>query len=248
MYRGQSIGVVVPVYNEEDSIAQVLETMPDFVDGVLVVDDASDDGTAQVLQNCSRKNLHVIRHNFRGGVGAAIRTGYRSALERDYDCVAVMAGDGQMAPDDLPDLLDPLIENRADYVKGNRFAHPDVRKNMPWERYQAGRILGVLTRGITGYMHISDTQCGYTTIRRETLERLDLDRMYEGYGVPNSLLLLLSLQGARVAECMVQPVYHRRFSHMNLKTLPFTLGWLFVRLAGMRVRHEAIRRLGGIHS
>ncbi len=237
--------MVVPVYNEENTIVQVVETMPEFVDGVLVVNDASDDGTAQALHHdCSHKGLEIIERNQRGGVGAAIRNGYCEALKRGFDCVAVMAGDGQMAPGDLSTLLDSLIDGEADYVKGNRFDHPDVRKNMPWERYYAGQLLLFLTRQITGYKHISDSQCGYTVIRRETLERLELDRIYPGYGVPNSLLTLLSLQNARVVECVVEPVYHRRFSHMNLKTLPFTLGWLFVRLAGMRFGHKIRKRVG----
>src|SRR5207302_5824691 len=115
-------GVVVPAYNEETQIGLVLETMPDFVDRILVVDDCSRDATLERLDEWRRRlggRLVVVKHEQRCGVGAAIASGYACALQDDLDAVAVMAGDGQMDPADLPAVLDPAVQGRADYSKGN---------------------------------------------------------------------------------------------------------------------------------
>jgi glycosyltransferase involved in cell wall biosynthesis len=121
MIDGSVIAVVVPAYREAERLSEVVRTMPRFVDRVVVVDDASDDGTKENLARDQR--LDVIVHRENRGVGAAIASGYRRALELGADVVAVMAGDGQMDPDDLEALLAPVLRGTAEYAKGNRLAH-----------------------------------------------------------------------------------------------------------------------------
>src|SRR5437588_2306390 len=125
MFEGRRVIVVVPAHNEEKLIGRVLETMPAFVDRVIVVDDASTDGTGSIVGDSARRmgeRLRAVRHPANGGVGAAIVTGYKAALAdgREGALVAVMAGDAQMDPADLPRLLAPLVKDDADYTKGNR--------------------------------------------------------------------------------------------------------------------------------
>ena len=125
MFEGRRVIVVVPAHNEEKLIGHVLDTMPAFVDRIVVVDDASRDRTPDILGEAAARmgdRLHVIRHTGNSGVGAAIISGYRAALEGGAPgaLVAVMAGDAQMDPADLPRLLMPLVKDQADYTKGNR--------------------------------------------------------------------------------------------------------------------------------
>jgi glycosyltransferase involved in cell wall biosynthesis len=121
VYEGKTIAVVVPAHNEEKLIGQVLDTMPDFVDCIIVVDDASTDCTSDIVASYRRRltdRLVLVRHTHNQGVGAAIVTGYKQALLKHSDVVAVMAGDGQMDPDDLVRLVTPIVRGEAEYVKG----------------------------------------------------------------------------------------------------------------------------------
>jgi glycosyltransferase involved in cell wall biosynthesis len=217
------ISVVVPAYNEASRIARVLETMPENVEQVVVVDDASTDATGEVVRACMSKDARVryLRQPVNAGVGRAIVRGYQELLcakvkegahggGTDSDCgrgiFVVMAGDGQMNPDDLSRLVAPIETDQADYVKGERFSHAEIRTRMPKERYWAGRVLSRLTGFATGY-DITDSQCGYTAITSEACRSLDLDALWPKYGYPNDLLGQLAVRGLRVAQVPVEPVY-----------------------------------------
>ncbi len=134
MYRQLRIAVVIPAFNEAQAIGAAVATVPDFVDDVIVIDDASSDDTSARAEAVGDGRAEVIRHDENRGVGAAIVTGYRRALARGADVAVVMAGDGQMDPADLPTLLAPIAAGTADYVKGNRFLHPAVWREMPTAR------------------------------------------------------------------------------------------------------------------
>jgi hypothetical protein len=149
--------------------------------------------------------VQVLRHAVNRGVGAALVTGYRAALAEHADVVAVMAGDAQMDPRDLPDVLAPILSGRADYVKGNRFRSAE-RRRMPLVRRAAGKVLSLVTRLASG-LDVDDCQCGYTAISRHALCSLPLNELWHGFGYPNDLLLLLAQHGLRVSEVTVRPVY-----------------------------------------
>ena len=210
MYRGKRVGVVVPAYNEESQIGRVLETMPDFVDRIVVVDDCSADATPRRLDEWRPRlgaRLVVVKHEQRSGVGAAIASGYACARQDDLDAIAVMAGDGQMDPDDLPAVLDPVVEGRADYSKGNRLFSGEAWRRTPRQRYLGNAFLSLLTKIASGYWHVADSQSGYTAIGRSALARLDLERFYPVYGYPNDVLIKLNVEGARVADVPIRAVY-----------------------------------------
>ena len=143
MYRGRVVAVVIPACNEADKIAATIRSVPGFVDHVIVVDDGSRDATAAIARRAARRaagreravggasgavagRIDVIVHDRNRGVGAAITTGYARALALGVHATAVMAGDGQMDPADLPQLLAPVLAGQADYAKGNRFVWPGV--------------------------------------------------------------------------------------------------------------------------
>jgi glycosyltransferase involved in cell wall biosynthesis len=210
MFLGLRVGVVVPAFNEAHNLAAMLGGIPDYVDDVLLVDDGSRDATAKVARDAlsrTRRSFEVLRHDRNRGVGAAITSGYKRALERGSDVVVVMAGDGQMDPADLPRLLAPIADGRADYVKGNRFAFAEVWRAMPRLRQLGNILLSLLTRPASGYWHLFDSQCGFTAASRQALSSLELSRIYPGYGYPNDLLARLWVAGMRVVDVPVRPVY-----------------------------------------
>ncbi len=131
MYKSKRIGVVTAAHNEERFIAEVIETMPSFVDRIYVTNDGSTDSTDNILSNIASDRLVIINHKQRRGAGAATLSGYRRACADKMDVVAIMAGDGQMDPAILDRILDPVVEGKADYSKGDRLSIPQHKKGMP---------------------------------------------------------------------------------------------------------------------
>jgi glycosyltransferase involved in cell wall biosynthesis len=203
--QSKRIAVVIPAYCEERLIGRTIVGLPDFVDAIYVVDDGSPDATSHAASAVGDARLRVIRHAKNLGVGTTIVTGYRAALGEQADVVAVMAGDAQMDPADLPGVLAPILAGHADYVKGNRFASRE-RRNMPWLRRLAGSLLSLATRLASG-LDINDSQCGFTAVSRHGLAALPLGELWHGYGYPNDLLLLAAQHGLSVREVTVRPVY-----------------------------------------
>jgi len=216
MFGGMRVAVVVPAYNEAPLIEKAVSKVPDFVDHVLVVDDASTDGTLAAINGSSRRpGLECIRHETNRGVGGAIVTGYRRALMVGAELVAVMAGDAQMDPADLTSLLEPLAQGRADYAKGDRLSWPRASRLMPLFRFVGNHVLTRLTRFTSGYRSVHDSQCGYTALSRSALLRLDLDDLYTRYGFPNDILAHLHTVGARLAQVPVRPIYGEEVSGIS---------------------------------
>jgi glycosyltransferase involved in cell wall biosynthesis len=230
MFGNKKISVVVPAHNEALIIVRAVRAIPDYVDHVIVVDDASCDGTLEALhRGVRRPGLQCIRHRENLGVGGAIVSGYRRALEIGADVVAVMAGDAQMDPEDLPQLLAPAVTGRADYVKGDRLSWPGVTKEMPLLRYIGNHLFSLLTRLSSGYRHVRDSQCGYTAVTAETLERVDLDALYHRYGFPNDMLAKLHTVGARLSNVAVRPIYGQEVSGISLATALFRVPLVLLR-------------------
>jgi glycosyltransferase involved in cell wall biosynthesis len=226
MWREVRIAVVVPAYNESKHIALTLRSMPGYVDRIVVVDDGSDDDTAGEVLRVSDPRVLLVRHAKNRGVGQALCTGYECAFADGAEIAAVMAGDGQMHPDDLARLLAPLVAGDADYVKGDRLSHPEVGQRMPFARLLGNHVLSLGTRVATG-LSIRDSQCGYTALHRRAAERVRWDKLWRGYGYPNDLLGLLSQSGARVRDIVVRPIYADEESGIGwrhaLLVIPFVL-------------------------
>ena len=248
MFGGRRVIVVVPAYNEEKLIGQVLQTIPEFVDRIIVVDDASTDGTARVLgeaQTAMGDRLRVLRHDKNAGVGAAIVSGYKAALAeaRESALVAVMAGDAQMDPADLPRLLNPLLKDEVDYTKGNRLFTGEAWKIIPRHRYLGNAVLSLLTKVASGYWHVTDSQSGYTAITSEALSVLQLHRLYPRYGFPNHLLVELNNSDFRVRDVPIRPVYNvGEVSGIRLPRVIPSLSWLLVKCYFWRMKEKYIIR------
>lgn len=240
MYRGKKIAVVIPAYNEEKLIRRAVERVPGFVDHVIVVDDASTDGTAgECLGGESQRGATIVRHEENLGVGGAIITGYRKGIAQGADIIAVMAGDAQMDPDDLPGLLDPVVDGEADYSKGDRLSYPGVFEAMPLVRFVGNHALSLLTRFTSGYRGIRDSQCGYTAVRSRALNLIDMGELYGRYGFPNDLLAHLHTARARLAQVPVRPIYGDEVSGISWHTALFKVPGVLVRSYFLRRRRES---------
>jgi glycosyltransferase involved in cell wall biosynthesis len=243
MWLQSRVVVVVPAWNEAPRISRVLRGLPAWIDDVVVVDDASTDGTELAARAAGDPRVEVVRHERNRGVGAAIATGYERAAiiaSAPRDVFVVMAGDGQMDPRDLPSLVAPVAEGAADYVKGDRFRFPGVSRAMPIARLVGGLAFSRFTSMAIG-VSISDSQCGYTAIARQACVRLDLWALWPRYGYPNDLLSQLALRGLRIAEVPVRAVYADEVSRLRARHVPLIAGlvlraWIR-RLRNARARH-----------
>lgn len=237
MLEGSSVFVVVPAFCEELLIDRVIATMPAWVDRIIVVDDGSPDRTSEVARAVGDARVHVVRHPERRGVGAAITSGYRVALAsgaRATDAFCVMAGDGQMHPDDLECVALSIVRDEADYVKGDRFRDPEVRASMGLPRWIGGQVFSRLTSLATG-QSISDSQCGYTALSRRAARALDLDGLWPSFGYPNDILGQLAARRLRIRQVPVRPVYGTEQSKLRLRHLP-PIFFLIARAAIRRKR------------
>jgi glycosyltransferase involved in cell wall biosynthesis len=238
-----TVACVVPAFNEARAIARTIRAVPGFVDRIIVVDDASHDATFLRARRAWRRGLEIVRHEENRGVGGAIITGYRRVLGLGLDVAVVMAGDGQMDPDDLPGLLDPIAAGRAGYVKGNRFRRREVWREMPVTRLAGNIALSLATKVVSGYRHVFDSQCGYTAIARPALEALDLESVFPRYGYPNDLLARLHAAGVLALDVPVRPIYGPGWkSGIRLATVIHPILWVLLRAFAHRVRVEWLGR------
>lgn len=229
MYKGKRVAVVVPAHNEEPFITEVVETMPSFVDKIYVTNDGSTDSTGNILSSIISNRLVVMDHKRRMGAGAAMLAGYKRACEDKIDVVAIMAGDGQMDPAILDRILDPVVEGKADYSKGNRLSVPQHKKGMSAWRAFGNFLLTRLTKIASGYWHISDPQNGYTAISRVVLERVDLDKVETGFAFENDLLVKLHVCGAIVMNVSHPARYRGERSKIKYLHFIVTTSWLLLK-------------------
>lgn len=210
MLYAKKISVVIPCYNEELNIRLVSETLPNYIDSTVVIDDVSSDNTSKIVREISKKDkrMVLIEHEKNQGVGGAIASGYQWRTDNDIDTAVVMAGDGQMDPAELPMLLKPVLVDGINYYKGNRLVYQKARHIILGVRFFGNSVLSLLTKFSSGYWHISDSRCGYTVIDLLALKKIDWDKMYKRYGQPNDLLVTLNIYDFTVEDVSVRPVYN----------------------------------------
>jgi glycosyltransferase involved in cell wall biosynthesis len=241
--EGKRIAVVVCAYEEEHLVATTVRSVPDFVDRIYVVDDASADATSERAREVGDPRVEVIRHRENRGVGATIMTGYKRAVEERMDVTAVMAGDNQMDPADLATLAGAVARGEVDYAKANRLFTGQAWRLMPRSRYLGNAVLSLLTKIASGYWHVADSQSGYAAISLEMLEKLDLDRIYKRYGFPNDMLVHLNVWNARVRDFPSRPVYGvGERSGIKIRKVVPRISWLLLKGFFWRLREKYVIR------
>jgi glycosyltransferase involved in cell wall biosynthesis len=241
--EGKTVAVVVPAYDEETLVATTIDGVPDFVDRIFVVDDASRDATAAAAREAGDARVEVITHERNAGVGAAIVTGYHRAVAEGIDVTCVMAADNQMDPTDLEKIALPVARGELEYAKANRLITGEAWKVIPRSRYLGNAVLSFLTKIASGYWHVADSQSGYTAASREILEQLDLDRVYRGYGFPNDMLVHLNVWNARVRDIPSRPVYGvGERSGIKIRRVVPRISWLLLKGFFWRMREKYVIR------
>lgn len=245
MVEGKRVAVVVPAHDEQELLPVTLAGVPEFVDRIYVVDDASRDGTAERARAAAARDprIEVLSHGENRGVGAAIVTGYRRAIEESIEVTAVMAADNQMDPNDLRALVEPVARGEVDYAKANRLFTGKAWELIPRHRYLGNAVLSLLTKIASGYWHVADSQSGYTAIGLKTLEQLDLDRIYPRYGFPNDMLVHLNVWNARVRDFPSRPIYGvGERSEIKLARVVPAISWLLLKRFAWRLWQKYVIR------
>ncbi len=216
------VAVVIPCYKERRHILEVLEEIGPDVRAIFVIDDACPDKTGSLVEEkCNDKRVHVLHHEFNQGVGGATLTGYRAAIDAGFDIIVKLDGDGQMAPDQIPRLIAPIITGDADYAKGNRFHRADAMNSMPWARICGNIALSLLSKLSTGYWNIFDPTNGYTAIHKTAASELNTDKISKGYFFESDLLFRLGMMGAVVKDIPMNARYGAETSGINIaKVIP----------------------------
>jgi glycosyltransferase involved in cell wall biosynthesis len=222
-FRKHCIAAVIPCYRVEREIQSVLQAIPAYIKHIIVVDDASPDATADLVAASAKQDERVllVRHPSNQGVGGALITGYRKALELEAQIVVKIDGDGQMDMARLPELLKPLLEGRADYSKGNRFRDFKSLRRMPLVRRIGNLGLGFLSKAATGYWNMFDPTNGFIAIRSEVLAQLPLERVDRTYYFETSMLANLYLIGAVVKDVPMPARYQGEGSSLLIHRILF---------------------------
>lgn len=205
-------------------MGDVVRTMPDLVDSIIVIDDCSTDSTSEAASAPGDPRVTLVRHDANQGLGASLADAHKRALAAGGDIMVVMAGDAQMDPEYLPALLEPILRDGYDFAKGNRFFSSGSWSGMPRHRVFGNVVLTFLTKVATGYWDMFDPQNGYTAITRRASERIDWDDLAHDYSFENDVLARLGLIRARIKDVDIPAVYGAEVSDIKLpKVVPSLL-------------------------
>lgn len=234
-FQKYNIAAVIPCYRVEREIQSVLQGLPKYIKHIIVVDDASPDSTSEIVASVAKKDKRIalIRHESNLGVGGAMVTGFRKALELGAQVIVKVDGDGQMDTTHMPEMIAPLIQGQADYTKGNRFRDFQSLQQMPLIRRIGNMGLGFLSKAATGYWNLFDPTNGFVAIRSEVLAQLPLKGIDKSYYFETSMLANLYLLGAVVKDVPMPARYRSEVSNMLIHRIlfqfPFKLFRTFVK-------------------
>lgn len=219
LYREHRIAALIPSYNEANHVGDVVRTMPDFVDHLVVVDDCSTDDTSAAALAPGDPRVVLIRNEPNQGLGGSLIIAHKKAQELGVDIAVVMAGDGQMDPQYLPALLDPIVHGEFDFTKGNRFFQSGSWEGMPGYRLFGNIVLTFMTKVATGYWDIFDPQNGYTAMSRTASLQIDWDDVARDYSFENDVIARLGLNRHRIKDVDIPAVYGQEVSDIKLSTV-----------------------------
>ena len=219
MYRKLETAVVIPCYNEEKMITQTIKKIPEYIDHIIAVNDASTDNTIGVLNKLKKQysKLIIVDNKVNQGVGGALITGYDYAIKNTKTtAIGIVAGDDQFDSSYLKAMLDDFIDQSADYVKASRFFHREAFKTMPKYRQFGNIFISLLTKFSTGYYSITDITNGCGWLRREIIEKVDFSIVEKRYDYETSMLTALSIANAKVIDHAVPAHYGDEKSTIKL--------------------------------
>ncbi len=240
-----SVVVTIPAYNEEATVGQVIAAIPRDMDGVssvgvIVINDGSGDGTADAATKAGAK---VVNFNRNKGLGAAFSQGLRSALALGADIIVNIDADGQFNPDDIPKLIAPIIEEKADMVTASRFADTSLIPDMPWMKKWGNRRVANIVNKMAG-QNLCDVSCGFRAYSRDAALRVTL---LGGHTYTHEVILDLAFRGLRIIEVPVKVVGVRKIGKSKVASNLWMYGWnsLVIMLRAFR-DYRPMHVFGGI--
>lgn len=221
------IAVIIPCYNVKTYILDVIKAIDNEVDHIFVVDDCCPEKSGDyVKENCFDSRVTVLYNEINLGVGGAVIHGYKEIVKQKIDIAIKIDGDGQMDPKLIPLFIRPILEQKADYTKGNRFWSTDGLKEMPKVRLFGNSVLSFFSKVSSGYWQIFDPTNGFTAIHRTLLESMPLDKISKRYFFESDILFRLGLDRAVVLDIPMSAVYGDEESGLKISKiiLPFLRG------------------------
>jgi dolichol-phosphate mannosyltransferase len=235
MIEGLRVAVVIPAYRVARELPRVVEEMPEGVDRIIIVDDASPDNSSGALSLVIDSRLQIIVHDANQGVGGATVTGMRAALQDGADVVVKCDGDGQMDPRAIPALVHPIAAGWADHVKGSRYHHSKELAAMPRWRLVGNIGLTLLTKLSSGYWNVLDPVNGFFATRSKVLENIYLAELSRRYFFETDLLIRLNIIEARVADLPQPARYGAEQSSLSVTRALWDFPWRLIAGLGRRV-------------
>ncbi len=219
MYKNNKIAVVIPTYKAENHLTDVLGGLPDWVDQIIVVDDACPRKSGEIAEKLSKTNekIIVIRHEINQGVGGAVISGYKKSIELGCDVTVKMDSDDQMDPAYISSLINPIAEGNAGYTKGNRFVDFKALRSMPTLRLMGNSALSFTVKACSGYWSMMDPTNGYTAIGKSTIEKLNLDKIAKRYFFETDMLISLNIQSTVIQDVPVPARYGNEKSSLSIR-------------------------------
>jgi dolichol-phosphate mannosyltransferase len=209
------IAVIIPAYNVKEYIENVINNIPDFVHFIVVVDDGSEDGTANVVEKIKSRRIHLIENQKNQGVGKAMLSGYELAYDLGAAIMVKIDGDDQMDPQFINAIISPIIHGNTDYAKGNRFLHAKQLKLMPLIRRIGNLGMSFLVKLASGYWNIFDPTNGYTALHREAYRLLNKEQIARDYFFETSMLIQLRRIQAMVKDVPIPAKYGNEESNLS---------------------------------
>jgi len=239
MYRGKKIAAMMPCLNEEKLIGKTIGSVPDYFDLLILTDDGSTDRTYEIMRHYQEKDvrIHIIKHEKNMGVGYSLVEEYHKMIELGGDIAVGIGGDLQVPVEQIPDVIDPIIDGVAEVVKGNRFHQGGTIEGMPLIRVIGNTMISTLCKISSGYWKLFDVVDGFGAVSKEAIQRVDWSNHWHGYGYPMEHLVRYNIANITIKEVPRRAIYLKgeRQSQIKgfkyfLKCSPMMLRMFFYRL------------------
>ena len=230
------VAVVIPCFKVKPHILPILKNIGPEVDRIFLIDDKCPDKTGDFVRtNCKDKRIKIIRHEINQGVGGAVITGYKEAINDGMDIVVKIDGDGQMDPALIHEFISPIINGEGDYTKGNRFYNLEEILSMPKKRIFGNALLSFINKISSGYWNIFDPTNGYTAVHTDLIKMLPLNKISKRYFFESDMLFRLYTVKAVVVDIPMDANYGDESSNLKIRNILFEFLWKHIRNACKRI-------------
>lgn len=237
-YKNKNIAVVIPYYNAAKHIVSVVQKLPDYIDGIIIVNDNSPDELPEDLikayKNINTK-IFILNCEVNFGVGGATKKGFQFAVDNEFDVVVKVDADDQMDTSYLEEMILPIVENKAHVSKGNRFKRTKELKKMPFVRRIGNLGISFLAKLATGYWNNFDPTNGFLAIKTIVLKEVEFDNLSNRYFFETSLLSELYFNGVKVKDISMPAIYADEKSSMKVWKMPFVFSYNLLKLFVKRI-------------